>query len=132
MGFLSNIFKKKKGGTFVGNLLRGASSSVTGGILGSGAGLAKWEAEQAQKEQDAYYQQLSKQQIDARQLGQDLVNKVAVPNMAGGGANQPNIGQNVFMETVKQKWYWFVAAAAGIFGGAYLIAKNGGKNKRVK
>ncbi|AGO49231.1 structural protein [Cellulophaga phage phi18:4] len=53
MGFFKNIFKKKKGGTFLGNLVRGVSSSATGGILGSGAGLAKWEAEQAQKEQDA-------------------------------------------------------------------------------
>ncbi len=37
MGFLKNLFKKKPGGTFFGNLLRGVSSAATGGILGSGA-----------------------------------------------------------------------------------------------
>lgn len=40
MSFLGNIFKKKPGGTFVGNLLRTASSSipVVGPAFGSGAG----------------------------------------------------------------------------------------------
>lgn len=37
MGLFSNIFKKKPGGTMVGNLLRGVSSNFTGGMLGSGA-----------------------------------------------------------------------------------------------
>ncbi len=32
MGLLKNIFKKKPGGTFVGNLIRGVASKVTGGI----------------------------------------------------------------------------------------------------
>lgn len=37
MGFLSGLFKKKPGGTFFGNLIRGVTSSATGGMLGSGA-----------------------------------------------------------------------------------------------
>lgn len=37
MAFLGSLFKKKPGGTLVGNLLRGAASNFTGGILGSGA-----------------------------------------------------------------------------------------------
>ena len=45
MGFLKGLFKKKPGGTGFGNFLRGVSSSVTGGALGSGRGLAKWEME---------------------------------------------------------------------------------------
>lgn len=53
MGFFSKLFKRKKGGTFVGNLIRGVSSKYTGGILGSGAGLAKWEAKQEGKEAQA-------------------------------------------------------------------------------
>ena len=53
MGFFKNLFKKKKGGTFFGNLLRKGASTVTGGILGSGAGLAAWEAKQEQKDIEA-------------------------------------------------------------------------------
>ncbi len=36
MSFLKKIFKKKPGGTALGNLLRGASSAATGGVLGQG------------------------------------------------------------------------------------------------
>lgn len=32
MGFLKKIFKKKPGGTLVGNIFRGAASKITGGI----------------------------------------------------------------------------------------------------
>lgn len=53
MGFFGKIFKRKKGGTFVGNLIRSVSSKATGGILGNGSGLAKWEAEQEGKEAKA-------------------------------------------------------------------------------
>jgi hypothetical protein len=34
--WLSNLFAKKEGGTFVGNLIRVVSSNATGGILGQG------------------------------------------------------------------------------------------------
>lgn len=39
MSFFSNLFKRKPGGTFVGNLIRGAVKSVpvVGGLLGNGA-----------------------------------------------------------------------------------------------
>jgi hypothetical protein len=46
MGFFKNLFKKKKGGTLVGNLIRGVASSASGGLLGQGRELAKWEAQQ--------------------------------------------------------------------------------------
>jgi hypothetical protein len=36
MSFLSGIFDKKPGGTFVGNLIRAAASGATGGVLGQG------------------------------------------------------------------------------------------------
>lgn len=36
MSFLKKIFKAKEGGTMVGNLLRGASNQVSGGLLGNG------------------------------------------------------------------------------------------------
>ena len=52
MGFFKKLFKRKKGGTLFGNLIRKVSSKATGGVLGSGSGLKRWEAEQAQKEQN--------------------------------------------------------------------------------
>lgn len=36
MAFLGGLFKKKPGGTFVGNLIRGVASGVTGGLIGNG------------------------------------------------------------------------------------------------
>ncbi|MBS1570973.1 MAG: hypothetical protein JST62_01055 [Bacteroidetes bacterium] len=36
MGLLQNIFGRKPGGTFVGNLIRNAASTATGGVLGQG------------------------------------------------------------------------------------------------
>lgn len=43
MGFLSNVFKKKPGGTMLGNLVRGAANKATGGVLGNGAGIISQE-----------------------------------------------------------------------------------------
>lgn len=37
------LFKKKVGGTFLGNLVRGVASKYTGGILGGGAGILQPE-----------------------------------------------------------------------------------------
>ncbi|WP_142786097.1 hypothetical protein [Changchengzhania lutea] len=53
MGFFKKLFKKKKGGTFFGNLLRKGANVATGGILGSGAGLAARDARDEQREYDA-------------------------------------------------------------------------------
>lgn len=39
MSFLKNIFKKKVGGTLVGNLIRIGANKLTNGILGNGAGI---------------------------------------------------------------------------------------------
>lgn len=50
MGFFSNIFKKKKGGTFFGNLVRGVANTATGGILGTGKELATWQAKTEESE----------------------------------------------------------------------------------
>lgn len=65
MGFFKKLFKRKKGGTFFGNLIRGVSNKASGGILGSGSGLAAWEEKQALKEQQA----MINQQARARHIG---------------------------------------------------------------
>ncbi len=124
MGFLKNIFKRKEGGTFVGNLIRGGSSAMTGGILGSGAGLNAWEQRQANQQV---------QQMDGKAIGQDLVRNVAVPNMVNSpGATNPNIGESVFMETVKKRWAYGLGAIAVIGGGFYLLGNRKKGNKKVK
>jgi len=46
MSLFKNLFKKKPGGTLVGNLLRGVANQATGGILGNGA--ARIEVGQSQ------------------------------------------------------------------------------------
>ena len=40
------LFGRKVGGTFMGNLLRGAASKVSEGMFGQGVNLGKWEAKQ--------------------------------------------------------------------------------------
>lgn len=104
MGFFKNIFKKKKGGTFFGNLIRGVSSKATGGILGSGAELAKWEAEQAQKEQDA----MLKQQIEntsAYKAG-SAIGLTAKPYVDGALASPPveNAKKAMILDWLKANW----------------------------
>lgn len=59
MGFFKNIFKRKKGGTFFGNLIRGVASTATGGLLGTGKDLAEWQSKTEQKE---YQQALAENQ----------------------------------------------------------------------
>lgn len=41
MGFLKKLFKKKKGGTKLGNLIRGVANKVSGGKLGTGKNMLK-------------------------------------------------------------------------------------------
>lgn len=71
MGFFSNLFKRKPGGTLLGNLARGVLNKATGGILGNGSQLAKWEREQAEKQ------------------GQTSAVRGALPRMTSPLFNQP-------------------------------------------
>lgn len=43
MAFLSTVFKKKPGGTMVGNLLRTTANRASGGVLGNGASIISQE-----------------------------------------------------------------------------------------
>lgn len=55
MGFLGGLFKKKPGGTFVGNLFRKATNAVSGGLFGTGASKAAQDANDlANLSEDAY------------------------------------------------------------------------------
>jgi len=44
MGFFGRLFRRKRGGTFVGNLIRRVANHYSKGILGNGDGLRRWEA----------------------------------------------------------------------------------------
>lgn len=80
MGFFKKLFKRKPGGTMFGNLLRGVSSQVTGGILGSGIGLQQWEQKEAQK---AHNQQQIANQQAALNAGKQF--GAAINNQSLGG-----------------------------------------------
>lgn len=128
MGFFKNIFGHKKGGSFVGNALRGASSAFTGGLLGSGAGLANWEQSQAIEE--------AKDEIVAsntgREVGRNVVEKVLAPAVASGPSNQPKIGQSIFLESLKKYWYFIVLGIVAIVLTMWLILKPKNNHKRIK
>lgn len=95
MSFLSKIFKKKKGGTLVGNLIRGVANSASGGILGNGQNMKKDEpSEQIQ---------LPITQNPTYQAGQNIGQKVndavyQIPQVQ-------QIQASVQKEWLKKNWY---------------------------
>lgn len=135
MGFFSNIFKKKKGGTFVGNLIRGAASTATGGVLGSGAGLARWEAEQDAKVMNDLQKQIQDlKSYNGKQVGSDLVNS-AINNGLASKQTSPNMGESIVLTTLKKHWMWFLGAAVVLVGVLYYFAsgnKKGNSKFRFK
>lgn len=66
MGFFKDIFKKKKGGTFVGNLLRKSAFEASGGLFGSGKKLNEWE------KQNGYTPTLFVKGLDVNNVKHDL------------------------------------------------------------
>jgi hypothetical protein len=131
MGFLSGLFKKKKGGTMFGNLLRGVSSKVTGGLLGSGAGLQAWEESQNQTELNDLQKQLMVSNNRANN-GFAAGQKMAMAGIeAAGGQPNATIGQSVFTETLKKNWYFVLGGVIAIVGIVYLIVKPK-SNKKFK
>ena len=51
MSFLKNVFKKKPGGSMVGNLFRKGINMASGGVLGTGEQIAKRDANDAINQQ---------------------------------------------------------------------------------
>lgn len=76
MGFLDGLFKKKRGGTFVGNLLRGAANTVSDGLIGNGAQLSKWESEQDELDYKEQYKKRKESLLDnpAYNIGNQIGN----------------------------------------------------------
>jgi hypothetical protein len=133
MGFFKNIFKRKKGGTKVGNFLRGSASAMSGGLLGSGQGLAKWEAEQRGQISPVSTIQPSQPFFSspAYQGGQSLVNNT-IPQMATSGNTPPSptVGSSIMRESLKKKWHVILLVAGALVGATYFITrKKGGRRK---
>jgi hypothetical protein len=133
MGFFKNIFKRKKGGTKAGNFLRGLSSGFTGGVLGSGKGLEKWEAEQR-----AQIQPLSALQTPQAfantpmyQGGQSVVSDL-LPKMAVSapqtGSN--TVGQSIMRESLKKKWHLIALVAGALVWATYFITNRSKGGRR--
>lgn len=133
MGFFKNIFKKKRGGTVVGNLIRGVASTATGGALGSGVALKNWEAKQDAKEKQALHNEIAslRKSIDGRQMGEDLV-KSAVKNGAASGQTDPNLGEHIVLTTLKKHWAYITGGLLVVGLMIYLLTRkknSGGKFK---
>jgi hypothetical protein len=57
MGLFKGLFKRKVGGTFLGNLVRGVTNKVSGGVLGNGGMMITQEdADKRDLSEDAYLQ----------------------------------------------------------------------------
>ena len=133
MGFFSNIFKKKKGGTFAGNLIRGVVSNATGGILGNGSQLRAWEAEQEQKKFDNLTDQIqSLKQQNAQSAHSIGANAVMSAKQKAGLATEEE--ENKVLGFLKKYWYWFTGGAAALIGGIWYFVnrKSNNKFKRLK
>ena len=125
MGFFKKLFKRKKGGTFVGNLIRKVSSKATGGVLGSGAGLKRWEAQQAQKEQnEAISNAVAKATAQLKRV--DPIDKIGKDVMN-------DIEKEKKREWLKKNW-WMIALPAVVIIGLTIAVfrkdKKGSNRKR--
>lgn len=109
MGFLDGLFKKKEGGTFFGNLLRVGASSVTGGILGSGANMIP---------------------LGGGQKGGTIPAYVPPFNVGGGGGTTTTVNKtqkfnywNNMIQNKPAKFYGMVAVGVGIIIGIIVAIK---------
>lgn len=141
MGFFKNLFKRKEGGTFVGNLFRSVAKPLTGGVLGSGAGLAKWEQEQALKRLEEEEMRLLQVEAQERaalrskgalgsQVGNQLSDAVITYASNGKGPTDPNMGESIVLTTLKKHWYWFVGGVLVLVAGVWYFTRRSGNKKR--
>lgn len=118
-----DLFKRKEGGTIVGNLLRGAVHQVSGGLLGNGALMLKPGQSTAANNANA-----------AKAAGAAAVSFTDVANAGGGIVSAPieqNVKAGATMQTIKNfiTKYWYIAL--GVVGvGIYFITKGRSGGRR--
>lgn len=123
MGFLKNIFKRKVGGTFFGNLLRSVAHTATGGLLGNGAMML--HAGDVQNDQ-------AQKIMASNQKLQNALKQMQVSSVQGGVIANKNHGKPQIGIMDKMKMFYiqhkeYVLAAAGVVVAAaayYFIKKN--------
>lgn len=111
MAFLKNLFKRKPGGTFVGNLIRGAANKFSGGLLGNGAMMIKPDE--------------TPQQADTRLIKSVGSGVAAFDNMASQSVRTDEVTQTV-TEKLKsgaetQKKPALALIVGGVVGGLAVI-----------
>lgn len=131
MGFLQDLFAKKPGGTVVGNIIRNVASSVTGGVLGTGAGIINQQQYDLTHMSDADYEA----KYAVHKNGTPIVG--ATPNPAIRLPEQVYADLSKPQETkakiksglaaLKKFWYVPTAIGAAILGVWYFTRK---KHKR--
>ena len=106
MGFFNNLFKKKKGGTFVGNLIRGVANTATNGALGTGSELAQWEYDQQQQ-----LQQQQQQQQTSTNLGNLIGSQLepTVTNFVQNSQTAKNLQNQQVSAWFKRNVYYILA-----------------------
>jgi hypothetical protein len=125
MALLKTLFKKKAGGTFVGNLIRSTASKFSGGISDLVLKAPPLNAPSGSTEQIKNQQQLQVVESYAKPLSQSLSKKV-LPSINNALGNPSGSVQDVAtslvesstltaMQTVKQqlKKYWWVLLIPG-------------------
>ena len=138
MGFFKKLFKKKRGGSFVGNLIRGVASNATGGILGSGAGLAKWEAKQDQKEYDAALQKAVNEKLQQNAAfikGQQTAQNNGLSNIPDRYLDTPQgkkAKNTVVKSWFKDNWWKVVIPAVALLFGVFHFAKKSAQKPKTR
>lgn len=118
MGFFNKLFGKQRGGSIVGNLIRGVASSATGGILGSGAALsARNNREDDKKFDSAVAAQVA--ETLAKQPSFQAGKKIGVPisaqvNKITDSPEAKKIKQNIMLDYLKDNWIKIVGGLIGI------------------
>lgn len=110
MSFFKDLFKRKPGGTFVGNLIRGVANKASYGLLGNGLFKLKEGESPDESNENAK---------DAIAQGVAYTNKVAGTD----GAQK-----DVFFMYLKQYWY-YVAVPFGVVV-LYLMSRNKSNRRR--
>lgn len=113
MSFFKNIFKKKKGGTLVGNLLRSTASAYTGGILGQGANMLPLDDIQVSS-------QPTRQEIATK-----LVSKAGINELPQVKSTKTQ----VFIAGLKQNIVWVVTGIIVLIVGVWFFTKKGSRKK---
>lgn len=127
MSFISNLFKKKPGGTFIGNLFRTVTGVATGGLINlpPPAGV-EWDTDGNGKfsaEELAFYKANKNNPAALQQRMAELAAaNLPVPQL---DANGNVIGTKTTAASFLKKYPWvkWLGIAVGLFGLVFLVIK---------